>query len=102
MHRLKESYLKIWQWNCRVMGRKQASLSLRLSLETDPPAVILLQEPGKKPVTIKDYRTVGGNQYFTTLVHRTFAATERDLDGGGVECGYVVIAPVKKGDRVST
>lgn len=81
------------------MGRKQASLSLRLSLETDPPAVILLQEPGKKPVKIKDYRTVGGTQYFSTLVHRTFAATERHLDGGGVECGYVVIVPVKKGDR---
>ncbi|KAG0444252.1 hypothetical protein HPB47_014001 [Ixodes persulcatus] len=81
------------------MGRKQASLSLRLSLETDPPAVILLQEPGKKPVKIKDYRTVGGIQYFTTLVHRTFAATERALDGGGVECGYVVIVPVKKGNR---
>ncbi|KAG0430727.1 hypothetical protein HPB47_022428 [Ixodes persulcatus] len=85
--------------NSRGMGRKQASLSLRLSLETDPPAVILLQEPGKKPVKIKDYRTVGGTPYFTTLVHRTFAATERDLDGGGVECGYVVIVPVKKGDR---
>ncbi|KAG0414176.1 hypothetical protein HPB47_008676 [Ixodes persulcatus] len=81
------------------MGRKQASLSLRLSLETDPPAVILLQEPGKKAVKIKDYRTVGGNQYFMTLVHRSFVATERDLDGSGVECGYVVIAPVKKRDR---
>lgn len=40
--------MKIWQWNCRGMGRKQASLSLRVSQEAIPPAVILLQEPGKK------------------------------------------------------
>ncbi|KAG0427162.1 hypothetical protein HPB47_025836 [Ixodes persulcatus] len=49
------------------MGRKQASLSLRLSLETDPPAD--LRGHGEGP------------------------------GRGRRECGYVVIVPVKKGDR---
>ncbi|KAG0419935.1 hypothetical protein HPB47_003783 [Ixodes persulcatus] len=60
------------------MGRKQASLSLRVSLEPNPPAVILLQEPGKKPVKIKDYATIEGDQYVATLVHKTYAATRLD------------------------
>lgn len=91
--------LKVWQWNCRGMGRKQASLSLRVSLEPNPPAVILLQEPGKKPVKIKDYATIEGDQYVATLVHKTYAATRLDLDGCEVSCCHIVIIPVKKGDR---
>ncbi|KAG0424580.1 hypothetical protein HPB47_028206 [Ixodes persulcatus] len=81
------------------MGRKQASLSLRVSLEPNPPAVILLQEPGKKPVKIKDYATIEGDQYVATLVHKTYAATRLDLDGCEVSCCHIVIIPVKKGDR---
>lgn len=64
------------------------SVSLRASLEPNPPAVILLQESGKKAVKIKDYTTIQGSQYVATLLQKTYAAMRLDL---AVKCRAVTL-----------
>ncbi|KAG0415802.1 hypothetical protein HPB47_007024 [Ixodes persulcatus] len=81
------------------MGRKQASLSLRVSQEAIPPAVILLQEPGKKSVKIKDYVTFEEDQYVATLMHKLYSATKREFESQGASSCYLTVIPVKTGDQ---
>ncbi|KAG0445600.1 hypothetical protein HPB47_013560 [Ixodes persulcatus] len=81
------------------MGRKQASLSLRVSQEAIPPAVILLQEPEKKSVKIKDYVTFEEDQYVATLVHKLYSATKREFESQGASSCYLTVIPVKTGDQ---
>ncbi|KAH7985543.1 hypothetical protein HPB52_025573 [Rhipicephalus sanguineus] len=51
--------LVVWQWNCRGFRQKRSSLQQYVATSTNPPDVILLQEPNCTP-SLSGYNTLLG------------------------------------------
>lgn len=89
--------LYVWQWNCRGYRRKQSTLSLYISQQTNAAAAIVLQELNMTPIKLRDYKTYQKDQYTAILVHQQYTAIlQEPLDTDTSHC-HVTILPIKRG-----